>query len=337
MRRVMVTGARGLIGSRIVRLEAELHGAHVIAVDDGSRPTLAGWPEGAADQLATPVEAIARMAPALARDLDCIYHCASPVGPVGILGTSVLLRMLAAQSSALELARQAECAIVALSSSEVHGREYVTGDYLVARGWSPRHEYQVGKLAGELMAARHHAETSLPTAVIRPWNVAGPDQDPAKGFVFPRFAQQAVRGQAITIYGDGRQRRAFCSADDAAALIVGQWGPGEAQPAAPEDFWSARPVEMGNPDNVTNIGALAERFLAHPLAHPDATLDLVDPVDLHGEWFREASSGSKLPTAEPDLRGWTSLDVMVTESMQRAVADLEPQDTGATDGPAAAV
>jgi nucleoside-diphosphate-sugar epimerase len=326
MRRVMVTGARGLIGSRIAALEASEHGSHVIAVDDGSRPTVAGWPEGSADQLATPVEAIARMAPALARGLDCIYHCASPVGPVGILGAPVLLRMLAAQSAALELARQAECAIITLSSSEVHGREYVTGDYLVARGWSPRHEYQVGKLAGELLAARHQAETRLPTAVVRPWNVAGPDQDAAKGFVFPRFAEQAVRGQAITIYGDGRQRRAFCSADDAAALLVGQWGP--------EDFWSAVPMEMGNPDNVTSVGALAERFLAHPLAHPDATLELVDPMDLHGEWFREASSGSKLPVQEPDLRGWTPLDAMVTAALERAAAGLLPID-GADGGPAA--
>ncbi len=316
--RVMVTGARGLIGSRIVALEAE-RGSHVIAVDDGSNPTMGSWPAGAADELAVPVEAIARMAPGMARGLDLIYHCASPVGPVGILGTSVLSRMLRALEGALQLAAGAECAVISLSSSEVHGREYVTGDYLVSRGWSPRHEYQVGKLAGELLCARWQHETRLPCAVVRPWNVCGPDQDPAKGFVFPRFARQAVSGEPITVYGDGRQRRAFCSADDAATLLVGQWGP--------EDFWSAVPLEMGTPENVTSIGALAERFLAHPLAHEDADLVLTDPVDLHGPMFREAASGSKLPVAEPHLCGWTGLDAMVDAAMGHAASVLA-EDAG---------
>lgn len=306
----LITGARGLIGGALARALKERQ--HLVAgVDDGSSPT-SPW-RWCDRQWTTSVEDLAVHWPRAAADMECVWHCASPVGPTGILrGGSVLTRIIDGTRAALLLAARAGVPVVVFSSSEVHGRQHVGADgFLVAHGWSPRREYQVGKLAVELLAARHYAETGLPTAVVRPWNITGVGQDGGKGFVFPRFAEQARTGEALTVYGDGLMRRAFMDVDDAAEVLIEALGPD-----SPDGMWRAEPMEMASPQNATSIVDLARMFGEHPLAAPRPAVAFVDPVDLHGPSFQEASSGSKLPPDDVPLRGKRDLASMVDAAMR---------------------
>lgn len=315
-RLAVITGARGLIGSALARA-LTLRGWEVAGLDDGSTSTVP-WAVVPTDRSwSMSVEQAVAMHPKLCEHAAVLVHCASPVGPTGILhGGSVLDRMLASTRAALQLSEASRCPVVLFSSSEVHGRMRAARTFAVEQGWSPRNEYQVGKIAVELAAGRHRHETGLPTMLVRPWNIAGPLQDPAKGFVFPRFAEAARSGGELTVYGTGGMRRAFMDVNDAAqvladAIEAGAPGPG---------VWDATPLELANPDNETTIYQLAERFLAHPLARPGARIVHADPVQLHGPLFREASSGSKLPPADVPLRGAITLDAMVDTAMNVAAA-----------------
>lgn len=313
-RLAVVTGARGLIGSALCRA-LTLRGWTIAAIDDDSSSTVP-WSIVPTDRSwSMSVEQAVAMHPRLCADADVLVHCASPVGPTGILrGGSVLERMLASTRAALDLAAAGEVPVMLFSSSEVHGRMRAARTFAVEQGWSPRHEYQVGKIAVELLGQRHWADLGLPTCIVRPWNIAGGMQDPDKGFVFPRFAEAARAGRPLTVYGTGGMRRAFMDVNDAAQVLC------DAIETTGGSVWNAVPQELANPDNETTIHALAQRFIGHPLARPGARVEYVDPVQLHGPRFREASSGSKLPPADVPLRGHVPLEAMVDHAMNTAAA-----------------
>lgn len=295
---VLVTGSLGLIGSEVCR-EAQNAGWDVVGVDDG-RGASVDHVHGTL--IARSVEQ------AWARDVtgrhDMVVHCAAPVGPVGILTARVLDDMHSATRAAVGLAARWDAALVVMSSSEVYGTQTPTGMLTVPDEWSHRVEYSVGKVATELAARRHHAETGLPTMVVRPWNIVGPHQSAGKGFVIPRMAEQAVRGQRPTVYRPGDQRRAFMHVADLAAILVDRMSdtslPG----------WDASPVDAAAPHNAVSMIELAHMF--------GPRVEVVDPVHEHGPEFREAHAGSKLPPSRPAMKGWTPLSAIVAEAIGAA-------------------
>lgn len=308
MTRLLITGGLGLIGSEIAD-QAIARGHHVTIVDDG-RAGVVPLVEGAL-HVEQSIQGYGGTDP-----VDVVIHCAAPVGPVGILGQDVLVEMFYSTLAACELARRLSCRLVVFSSSEVYGTTDPTDSLCVPDDWSHRTEYGVGKIVTEQIARRHHAETRLPTAIIRPWNVTGPRQAGSKGFVFPRMAAQAVAGEPITVYAPGDQRRAFMDVRDLAAWVA--WIVGL---HATDEKWQGVPIDAANPDNATSMVSLAGMFTLHRLARTDRIVS-VDPSLEHGPDFREAAAGSKLPPDHVALRGTTHLRKMVDAAMVAAAARI---------------
>jgi nucleoside-diphosphate-sugar epimerase len=129
---------------------------------------------------------------------------------------------------------------------------------------------------------------------------------PEKGFVLPRFVIQALGGRALTVYGDGSQRRAFAHVSDVARGIVAV---AEARQNH-DDVWN-----IGHPGNCITVRALAEMVLKKI---GRGTITCCDPRQLHGPWFAECEE--KLPdiSRARSLLGWEPvipLDAIVEEAI----------------------
>lgn len=221
---VLVTGGAGFIGSHLVeRLLAEGH--TVTVLDDFS----GGRPENLAAVLDHPRLRLLRgdvtdphIRSAALDGIDMVFHLAAVVGvprvladplrtlQVNVLGTERVLAACAQRGLPICLA----------SSSEVYGKGVrwpaaEDDDLRLGPPTSPRWAYAVSKLLDEHLAlawARH----GLPVRIVRYFNVYGPRADPAGyGYVIARFLDQALRGEPLTVYGDGRQTRSFIYVSDA--------------------------------------------------------------------------------------------------------------------------
>lgn len=284
--RAIVTGSAGFIGSHLVdRLTAD--GWEVFGIDRRDGPSIQGITE-------------------LPDSADAIFHLASPVGPVGVLGWAGRLATEVIECAAI-VARWAGwygCPLINVSTSEVYGSggSDAEDDVCVFRPeTSARKEYAVAKLAAETMVRNTEG---LDVRIVRPFNVAGPRQSAEGGFVIPRFIAQARAGVPLTVYQPGTQRRAFTHVADIAdglvrALICGK--PGET-------------YNLGNGANSTTIVDLAGSVLS--VLGLDGRVEIVDPVTLHGPAFREAPD--KLPNADKAMR---ELDWHPTRGLRQIIAD----------------
>jgi nucleoside-diphosphate-sugar epimerase len=144
--------------------------------------------------------------------------------------------------------------------------------------------------------------------VIRPFNVAGPRQSRAGGFVMPTFVQQALAGRPLTVFAGGEQVRAFLSARDLARFITDHL---DAALESDEALFN-----LGSPGNATTVWALAERVVEllespSPLEHADARL-------VHGPLYEEAESFEKVPVVTAAAKvGWqprVTLDELIIET-----------------------
>lgn len=286
----VVTGGLGFIGSHVVDLLLA-DGWQVTVVDDSRTAHYTAaelWPGAGVDVIPHPVECVTY---GEVKHADAIFHLASPVGPVGVLGqggklTRDVIDSCERVAAWSRIAR--DCRIVFVSTSEVYGggdggrcAEWM--DRVVPAEQSDRLEYQTAKIAAEVMLLNE-----ADVRVVRPFNVAGPRQSARGGFVLPRFIWQAKTGRPLTVYGDGLAQRAFTHVKDVAAGVV----------AALDGDKGA--YNVGNPANKTTIIELAE-LVAGWL---DATIQHVDPTQLHGARFVEVGDKFPDPTLAMSELGW---------------------------------
>lgn len=291
----VVTGGLGFIGSHLVdRLLAE--GMDVLVVDDcrstRQRATEL-WPSDNRVQL---VMADVRDVTHLPVEPEVVFHLASPVGPVGVLSKAgkITPEVLDASRNAARWASKASVPLIDVSTSEVYGGgdQGLCGEEMpriVEAGAWARLEYQTAKLAAEVMLLN---QAEVDVRIIRPFNVAGPRQSPQGGFVLPRFVQQALTGQPVTVYGPGTQRRALTHVLD---IVDGIW-------LAYRKGTPDRDYNLGNPGNTCSVMQLAAEVVEY-VGQGDVVV--VDPVTLHGAEFREAAE--KFPDAHRAVTelGWT--------------------------------
>jgi UDP-glucose 4-epimerase len=222
---VLVTGGAGFIGSHL----AELHctrGDSVHVVDDLSTGSLGNFAcvQGTNNFRFSEADLLTwdglETAVAWA---DRIYHMAAIVGvkrvlanPVNVISTNVAAteRLL----RAVEEGRWNPRVIIA-SSSEVYGFNPETSfseasDVVLRSGGRLRWTYAVTKLADEYLAFSYVRDRSLDIAIARLFNTIGPRQTAKYGMVVPTFVEQAVRNEALTVHGDGKQTRSFCDVRD---------------------------------------------------------------------------------------------------------------------------
>ncbi|MBB6391077.1 UDP-glucuronic acid decarboxylase family protein [Microbacterium thalassium] len=252
--RILVTGGAGFLGSHLVdRLLDDGH--EVLCVDN----FYTGSKRNIVHLLQHPRFELLRhdVTFPLYAEVDRIYNLACPASPIHYQRDPVQTTKTSVIGAInmLGLAKRLKVPILQASTSEVYGDPEVHPQDESYWGRvnpiGPRSCYDEGKRAAETLFFDYHRQHRTDIKVMRIFNTYGPRMDPADGRVVSNFIVQALRGEPITIYGDGSQTRSFCFVDD---LIDGM----VRLMATPPGFTG--PVNVGNPGEFTML-ELAEAVL----------------------------------------------------------------------------
>lgn len=314
MSKVVVTGGLGFIGSHVA--DAYLAMGDNVVVIDSQVASVIG-PEEYEDQprcevVTTSVERYLEDGGSF-EDADRVVHAASHVGPAGILRYAGRLgpEMVVGAERVVEECVRHDVPLCVFSSAEVYGRSGILAegdDIRVPTNYNARIEYAIAKTLLEAITFNSSRHRGLKAFAIRPFNVVGPRQSSAGGFVMPTFVQQALAGQPITVFAGGEQERSFTSAADLSRFLVKFWD------AAIDN--EKRIINVGNPNNRCTVMYLAERV--KELLNSDSEIRHVDGKLVHGPDYEEAESIQKVPElgAAREL-GWepqVGLDDLILET-----------------------
>ena len=189
-------------------------------------------------------------------EVDEVYNLACPASPVHYQFNPVktVKTSVMGAINMLGLAKRVKARILQASTSEVYGDPQVHPQNEEYWGHvNPigiRSCYDEGKRCAETLFFDYHRQHHLPIKVARIFNTYGPRMHPEDGRVVSNFIVQALRGQALTLYGEGGQTRSFCFVDDMVEGLLRLM-------ASPEEFTG--PVNLGNPVE-TSVRELAERI-----------------------------------------------------------------------------
>lgn len=259
MKVIVVTGGTGFLGSNLcARLIKE--GNRVICVDNNYTGRLHNI-ENIKDNPNFRLINHDVCEPLEIKDekVDQIYNLACPASPPAYQGKHSIQTTKTCVFGAinmLELAKRHNATILQSSTSEVYGEPLVHPQVESYRGnVNPngiRACYDEGKRCAESLFFDYWRHEGVNIKVIRIFNTYGPNMDPKDGRVVSNFICQALRGEDITIYGDGSQTRSFCYVDDLIEAMIRMMN-------SPKDFTG--PVNTGNPGEFT-IKELAEKVVA---------------------------------------------------------------------------
>jgi UDP-glucose 4-epimerase len=147
--------------------------------------------------------------------------------------------------------------VLLASTSEIYGKSEKVpfredDDRVLGATMRSRWSYSCSKAMDEFLALAYAKQLSLPVVILRFFNTVGPRQSGRYGMVVPRFVQQALRGDALTVYGDGQQSRCFTAVEDVVAAVIG---------LADEPAAEGQVFNVGSIEEVT-IETLARRIVA---------------------------------------------------------------------------
>ena len=253
--RTLVTGGAGFIGSHLCERLLE-RGHEVVCADNyytGSKANIAPL-------LQNPNFELIRhdVTFPLYIEVDEIYNLACPASPVHYQRDPVQTTKTNVHGAIniLGLAKRLKVRALQASTSEVYGDPTVhpqTEDYQGnVNPTGPRACYDEGKRCAETLFFDYHRQHGLPIKIARIFNTYGPRMMPDDGRVVSNFIVQALRGEPITVYGDGTQTRSFCFIDDLVEGLIRLM-------ESPED--ETGPVNLGNPVEMP-ISALASKIAA---------------------------------------------------------------------------
>lgn len=212
--RAVVTGGAGFLGSHLTdRIVAE--GGTVVAVDNlitGSRENLAHWGD---DDRVRFVQQDVSEGLDVEGPVDFVFHFASPASPDDFARLPIEVMKVGSYGThnALELARAKGAGFMLASTSEVYGDPQISPQPETYWGnvnsIGPRSVYDEAKRYAEAVTMAYRRLYGLDTRIVRFFNTYGPRMRLEDGRVVPNFIAQALRGEALTVYGDGAQTRSF--------------------------------------------------------------------------------------------------------------------------------
>lgn len=254
MKRILITGGAGFLGSHLSdRMIKDGH--DVLCVDN----FFTGSKDNVSHLLGHPRFELMRhdVTFPLYVEVDQIYNLACPASPVHYQHDPVQTTKTSVHGAInmLGLAKRTRSRILQASTSEVYGDPDVHPQPESYWGRvnpiGPRSCYDEGKRCAETLFFDYHRQHALEIKVVRIFNTYGPRMHPNDGRVVSNFIVQALKGEDITIYGNGQQTRSFCYVDDLIEGFVRMMH-------SPADF--VGPVNMGNPGEFTML-ELAEKVL----------------------------------------------------------------------------
>ena len=322
--RVLVTGGAGFIGSHLVDLLIE-QGDEVTALDDlstGRYPNIRHLLDNPrfrfVEASVTEVEPLeAEVARA-----DAVYHLAAAVGVQLIVDRPLqsLITNIKGTENVLEAAEKHRVKILIASTSEIYGKSQngpfkEEDDRVLGSPRKLRWSYSTSKAVDEILAYVYFKELGLPTVVVRLFNTIGPRQVGHYGMVVPRFITQALRGEDLTVYGDGAQSRSFTGVGDVVRAMTKLMTVPEAE---------------GGVFNVAGHHEITIRDLAKLVidrTHSTSKIRLVPFEEVYGEGFEEMTRRAADTTKMEAMTGFrcdTSLDQSL-DSMIEFARDSAPR------------
>lgn len=229
MAHVLVTGGAGFIGSHLVETLLS-RGYEVTTIDDLSTGSIRNLDEARKHSGFTYyIDSVMnhRLMAELIDRADFVYHLAAAVGvrliverPVHTIETNIR-----GTEIVLELAARKKKRVLITSTSEVYGKSakvpFSENDDLVLGSTTrPRWAYACSKAIDEFLGLAYYRQYAMPIVIVRLFNTVGPRQTGQYGMVVPRFVEQALRGQPLTVYGDGSQTRAFAYVGDVVEAMI---------------------------------------------------------------------------------------------------------------------
>jgi UDP-glucose 4-epimerase len=280
----LVTGGAGFIGSHLT--EALLQrGAQVVVLDDlstGRVGNLHAALQQPACELVVGSVLDTALVDRLVRDAGAVVHLAAAVGVKLVLERRLdsLKTNVLGTANVLEAAARHGARVLLASTSEVYGKnpasplgeasDVVVGPPAVAR-WS----YALAKSVDEVLANACFEELGIQTVVARLFNTVGPRQSPAYGMVLPRLVRQALRGDPLTVHGDGTQTRCFCHVQDTVDALLRLLD----EPRAVGGTFN-----IGSTEEIS-IGALARRVIVRTGSR--SAVELVPYGQAYGRGFED--------------------------------------------------
>lgn len=324
-RTVLVTGGAGFIGSHLVDLLLS-EGDRVVVLD--SMPT--GRTRNLAQAIGHPNFRLVQgsvldevVVDELVHECDLVVHLGAAVGVRLIMDQPLktFTTNIRGSQTVISAAHRYRRKIMIASTSEIYGKNShgplaENADRVLGSPSMARWAYSTAKAVDETLANAYHRERGLPTIVVRFFNVTGPRQSPHHGMVIPRFVRQALRGEPLTVYGDGSQIRCFTHVLDAVTALATLL---DTESAVGETF------NVGNPEE-TSIRELAERVIRMSASNSELTFVPYDAAFSSGfeDMERRVPDISKIRT----FTGWAPirrLDDILRDTISEVRAELRAE------------
>ena len=274
MSTVVVLGAAGFLGSHLCDRLVE-RGETVIGIDDLTSGSHSNLQQLSDNPRFSFFECDVSMDLPNIESADTILHFASPASPPRYTQRQIHTLRTGSRGTenALELSARLGCRLIMASTSEVYGEPLIHPQPESYRGnvssTGIRSCYDEAKRFAEAMCMAFARERGTDVGIVRIFNTYGPRLDRNDGRVVSNFIWQALRGEPLTIYGDGRQTRSFCYVDDEVAGII-----------ALMDSPHTGPINIGNPNEFTmfelaqmvlELSESSSEMISRPLPEDDPT------------------------------------------------------------------